>query len=120
GAVSAALVAGSNLALATAAAEAFLGRPVDPAGAADLSVPGRLERRSEAPLEIWDGAHNLAGIGYLLPRLPSRRFTIVASIVADKDVDAMLAALSVIGDTLVATSSSNARAVPAERLAELG
>jgi len=31
----------------------------------------------------------------------------------------MLAALSVIGDTLVATSSSNARAVPAERLAEL-
>ena len=31
------------------------------------SVPGRLERRGEQPLEIWDGAHNLAGIGYLLP-----------------------------------------------------
>ena len=36
------------------------------------------------PLEIWDGAHNLAGIGYLLPRLPTRSYTIVASILADK------------------------------------
>ena len=112
------IVSGSNLALATAAAEAFLGRPVDPHQADDVRVPGRLERRSEAPLEIWDGAHNLAGVGYLLPRLPSRRFTIVASILADKDVDAMLAALSVVGDTLVATSSSNPRAVPAAELAE--
>ena len=30
-----------------------------------VRVPGRLERRGERPLEIWDGAHNLAGIGYL-------------------------------------------------------
>ena len=113
------IVSGSNLALATVAAEAFLGRPVDPHQAEYVHVPGRLERRSETPLEIWDGAHNLAGVGYLLPRLPTRRFTIVASILADKDVEAMLAALSVIGDTLVATSSSNARAVPAAELAEL-
>jgi dihydrofolate synthase / folylpolyglutamate synthase len=112
------LVSGSNLALATAAAEAFLGRPVDPHQADDVRIPGRLERRSEAPLEIWDGAHNLAGVGYLLPCLPARRFTIVTSILADKDVDAMLAALSALADTLVATSSSNARALPAERLAE--
>ena len=53
-----------------AAAEAFLGRPVDPAAAEAVRVPGRLEHRCEQPLEIWDGAHNLAGIGYLLPRLP--------------------------------------------------
>jgi dihydrofolate synthase/folylpolyglutamate synthase len=112
------VVAASNLALATAAAEAFLGRPVDPHQAESLRVPGRLERRSEAPLEIWDGAHNLAGVGYLLPRLPSRRFTIVASILADKDPDAMLAALSATGTTFVATQSSNARALPAEALAE--
>jgi dihydrofolate synthase/folylpolyglutamate synthase len=113
------IVSGSNLALATAASEAFLGRPVDPHQADDVRVPGRLERRSEAPLEVWDGAHNIAGVGYLLPRLPSSRFTIVASILEDKNVDGMLTALSVVGDTLVATSSSNARAVPAERLAEL-
>ena len=82
-----------------------------------MRVPGRLERRSEEPLEIWDGAHNLAGVGYLLARLPARRFTIVASILDDKEVDEMLVALSVIGDTLIATSSSNPRAVPAKRLA---
>jgi dihydrofolate synthase/folylpolyglutamate synthase len=112
-------VSGSNLALATAAAEAFLGRPVDPHSAERVQVPGRLERRGDSPLEIWDGAHNLAGVGYLLPRLPARRFTVVASILSDKDADAMLAALSVLGDTLVATSSSNARAVPADELAGL-
>ena len=30
-------------------------------------IPGRLERRSERPLELWDGAHNIAG-----RRLPAR------------------------------------------------
>jgi dihydrofolate synthase / folylpolyglutamate synthase len=108
----------SNLGLAVAAAEAFLGRPVDPHPAEDVQVPGRLERRADHPLEIWDGAHNLAGVGYLLPRLPARPFTIVASILADKDADAMLAALSAAGETFVATESSNARTVPAATLAD--
>jgi dihydrofolate synthase/folylpolyglutamate synthase len=109
----------SNLALAVAAAEAHLGRPVDPHSADRLTVPGRLERRGERPLEIWDGAHNLAGIGYLLPRLPARQYAIVASILADKDVDGMLRALTAVGSSFVATRSSNARAVPAEELARL-
>jgi dihydrofolate synthase / folylpolyglutamate synthase len=109
----------SNLALAVAAAEAFLGEPVDPHTAEAVRVPGRLERRSEEPLELWDGAHNLAGIGYLLPRLPDRRFVVVASILADKDAEAMLRALTAVSDTLVATQSSNARAIPAGRLATL-
>jgi dihydrofolate synthase/folylpolyglutamate synthase len=111
------IVAGhSNLALGLAAAEAFIGRPVD--GHVDVRLPGRLERLSEDPLEIWDGAHNLAGLGYALPRLPSARYVIVASILADKDVDGMLAALSVLGDRLVATSSSNDRALSAADLAQ--
>jgi dihydrofolate synthase/folylpolyglutamate synthase len=109
----------SNLALAVAAAEAHLGRPVDPHAADALRIPGRLERRGEDPLEIWDGAHNLAGLGYLLPRLPDRRFTIVASILADKDADAMLRALASVGDRLVATASGNPRALPAADLAAL-
>jgi dihydrofolate synthase/folylpolyglutamate synthase len=107
----------SNLALAVAAAEAHLGAPVDPHAADGLRVPGRLEHRSEEPLEIWDGAHNLAGLGYLLTRLPNRRFAIVASILADKDADAMLEALGAVGDTLVTTSSRNERALPADELA---
>jgi dihydrofolate synthase/folylpolyglutamate synthase len=106
----------SNLALALAAAEAWLGRPVD--GHVEVALPGRLEHVRERPLEIWDGAHNLGGVGYLLPRLPRGRYALVASILADKDVDGMLAALSALGDTLVATSSSSARALSAADLAE--
>ena len=116
GAAQVVLAGRSNLALGLAAAEVFLGRPVD--GHVDVRLPGRLERLGEDPLEIWDGAHNLAGLGYLLPRLPTARYTVVASILADKDVDGMVAALSVLGDRLVATSSSNERALSAADLAQ--
>ncbi|MBV8563518.1 MAG: hypothetical protein JOZ56_10540 [Actinobacteria bacterium] len=109
----------SNLALAVAAAESFLGRQVDPHAAEGVALAGRLERRAESPLELWDGAHNLAGLGYLLPRLPEREWTLVVSILEDKRPALMLEALSVLGGTLVATESSNARAVPAAELAEL-
>jgi dihydrofolate synthase/folylpolyglutamate synthase len=119
GAESVVIAGASNLALALAAVESFLGRQVDPSPAEEVSVPGRLERISEAPLEIWDGAHNLAALGWLLARLPERRYVIVASILADKDADGMLAALSALGDTLVATASSNERALPPATLAEL-
>jgi dihydrofolate synthase/folylpolyglutamate synthase len=111
------VVSGSNLALAVAAAEALLGERVDPGAAEAVVVPGRLERRSEEPLEIWDGAHNIAGVGHLLARLPDRRFTVVASILADKNVDAMLRALATVGETLIATSSANPRALSARELA---
>jgi dihydrofolate synthase/folylpolyglutamate synthase len=117
GAAEVVVTAASNLALAVAAAEAFLGAPVDPHAAEGVAVPGRIERRSERPLEIWDGAHNLAGIGYLLARLPEREFVLVSSILADKRPEAMLEGLSVLGDTLVATESANPRVLPAGELA---
>jgi dihydrofolate synthase / folylpolyglutamate synthase len=117
GAADVVVTGSSNLALAAAAAESFLGRPVDPHAAQDVALPGRLERRSEEPLEIWDGAHNLAGIGYLLPRLPDRRYVLLCSILADKRPELMLRALSVLGDTLVATESSSGRALAAGDLA---
>jgi dihydrofolate synthase/folylpolyglutamate synthase len=106
----------SNLALALAAVETFLGRPVDPAAAEDVQVPGRMERISDRPLEIWDGAHNLAGVGWLLARLPARRYVVVASILTDKDADGMLAAFSVLGDQIVVATSSNPRALSAADL----
>jgi dihydrofolate synthase/folylpolyglutamate synthase len=111
------VTAPSNLALALAAAESLLGKPVDPAPAEETSVPGRLERVGDSPLEIWDGAHNLAGVGYVLARLPERSYVVAASILGDKDVDGMLAALSAIGDAFVATASSNERALAARELA---
>jgi dihydrofolate synthase/folylpolyglutamate synthase len=113
------VTARSNLALAVAAAEAFLGRPVDAHAAEGVELPGRLERRGERPLEIWDGAHNLAGVGWLLPRLPEREWVVVCSILRDKRPGTMLEALSVLGPTLVATQSSSARSVPADELAAL-
>jgi dihydrofolate synthase / folylpolyglutamate synthase len=111
---------GSNLGLAQAAVEEFLGRATDAAPARDVVVPGRLERRGEDPLEIWDGAHNLAGVGYLLARLPAREYVVVASILRDKDADGMLAALAALGPELVATESSNPRALPADELGRRG
>jgi dihydrofolate synthase / folylpolyglutamate synthase len=114
------VVAGSSGALAHAAVESFLGRTVDPGPLEAVHVPGRLERVGEAPLEIWDGAHNLAGVGYLLTRVPRADWVVVAAILADKDAAGMLAALSALGETLVATASSNPRTLPAAQLASLG
>jgi dihydrofolate synthase/folylpolyglutamate synthase len=119
GATAVEVVSGSNLALAVAAAEAFLGRPVPSAAAEALQVPGRLERRGERPLEIWDGAHNLAGIGYLLPRVPARDYVLVASILEDKDAEGMVRALTPLGRIFVATRSPSARALAADQLARL-
>jgi dihydrofolate synthase / folylpolyglutamate synthase len=120
GAAAVVVTARSNLALAIAAAESFLGRPVDPHAADSVELPGRLERRGEHPLEIWDGAHNLAGVGWLLPRLPSAPgWTIVCSILRDKRPGMMLEALSVLGSTLIATESTNGRTLPAAELAAL-
>jgi len=95
------------------AAEAFLGRELH--GEVDVALPGRFERRDG---EIRDGAHNPAGARWLADRLAPARFVVVASVLRDKDADAMLRQLARLGDTLVATESSNARALPASELGE--
>ena len=95
------------------AVESFVGHAV--AGLPEVVVPGRLERR---PGEIRDGAHNPDGVRWLIERLRPARFTLCVSVVADKAVDVMLAELSQLGDTLVATRSSSERALGAADLAE--
>jgi dihydrofolate synthase/folylpolyglutamate synthase len=110
----------SNIACAVAAAESFLGRAVDASAAQELTLPGRLERKGESPLEIWDGAHNPNGVGYLLGRLPTRRYVVVCSILADKDAERMLGGLGALGDVLVATRSSNPRSLSPAELARVG
>jgi dihydrofolate synthase/folylpolyglutamate synthase len=95
------------------AAAAFLGRDVE---LAETSLPGRLEIRGR---EIWDGAHTPEAAGWLLERLPEPgSYTVVASILRDKNVDAVLDRLARAGSTLVATESANERALPAAELAE--
>ena len=95
------------------AAAAFLGRRPD--AEVEVRLPGRLEVRTDG--EIRDGAHNAEGARWLATRLAPGRFTLVVSILRDKDVDGMLRALAPLGDALVATSSSNARALGAADLA---
>src|SRR5207248_1852302 len=70
------------------AAEAFLGRPID--REVEVHLPGRLDWRGAD--EVWDGAHNPAGLEYQSRQLPSRDWIVVASILADKDVPTMAAA----------------------------
>ena len=54
-----------NFAIATAAAEAFLGRPLDAAAleaaARETTIPGRVEIVAHDPVTVYDGAHNPAG-----------------------------------------------------------
>ena len=95
-----------------AAAEALLGRPLD--GDVDAALPGRFDLVGE---DVFAGAHNPAGVEWLLERLPRRDYVVVASILADKDAEAMLESLGRAGDTLVATTSHSARAVGAGALA---
>jgi dihydrofolate synthase/folylpolyglutamate synthase len=80
----------------------------------DTHLPGRFDVVGE---DVFAGAHNPAGVAWLLDRLPRRDYVVVASILADKDAAAMLAALSQAGNTLVATASQSARALPADELA---
>ena len=103
------------------AAEAFVGHPI--VANPDVSLPGRLERRDR---EIRDGAHNPDGARYLVERLRGSEpqgahldYTIVVSILEDKDFGAMLRELRRAGSRLVATRSSSARALPPDDLATL-
>jgi dihydrofolate synthase/folylpolyglutamate synthase len=95
------------------AAEAFVGREIE--ASPTVRLAGRLERRAG---EVRDGAHNPDGARHLVEQLDRDDHTIVASILADKDVDAMLAILRAAGRRLVATRSSSRRALPADELAE--
>lgn len=90
-----------NFALACAAAEAFLGQ-LDPDRvkrvAAEVEVPGRLERVPADPPVLLDAAHNPDGARALAEALPEaaagRPVVAVLAILADKDARAMTAALA--------------------------
>jgi dihydrofolate synthase/folylpolyglutamate synthase len=94
------------------AAEAFLGYA--PASHPAFDLPGRLERRGR---ELWDGAHNPAGTSWLRHQAGGPYDVVVASILADKDADAMLADLAGLAPAIIATQSTNPRALPAAELA---
>jgi len=118
-----------NAALALAAVEAFFGAGKDRqldvdsvrAGFAAVTSPGRLERMRSAPTVYIDAAHNPAGAAALAQTLAEEfdfRFLVgVISVLADKDVDGILAALEPVLDRIVVTHNGSPRALDVESLA---
>jgi dihydrofolate synthase/folylpolyglutamate synthase len=120
-----------NAVVALAAVEAFFGagaqRQLDidavRAGFASVTSPGRLERMRSAPTVFIDAAHNPAGAAALAQALQSEfdfRFLVgVVSVMSDKDVDGILAALEPALDQIVVTHNGSPRALDVETLAQL-
>jgi dihydrofolate synthase/folylpolyglutamate synthase len=118
-----------NAAIALAAVEAFFGAGADRqldldavrAGFAAVTSPGRLERMRSAPTVFIDAAHNPAGAAALAAALGEEfdfRFLVgVISVMSDKDVDGILAALEPAFDQVVVTHNGSPRAMDVEALA---
>ena len=115
--------------LALAAVEAFFGAGADRqldidtvrAGFAAVKSPGRLERLRSAPSVFIDAAHNPAGAAALSEALRDEfdfRFLVgVLSVMGDKDVDGILAALEPSLDQIVVTHNGSPRALEVGALA---
>jgi dihydrofolate synthase/folylpolyglutamate synthase len=117
-----------NFAIAAAAAEAFLGHPLDPASlraaARETTIPGRVEIVAHDPLTVYDGAHNPAGAHALAESLGDvlgdrRPRVAVIGVLEDKDAAAMLAELLPHFDHAVYTRSQNPRSLSPGTLVSL-
>lgn len=118
-----------NAVTALAAVEAFFGAgaqrqlDVDAVRAAFATVtsPGRLERMRSVPTVFIDAAHNPSGAGALAQALVEEfdfRYLVgVVSLLADKDVGGILAALEPVFASVVVTHNGSPRALDVESLA---
>lgn len=117
---------GTNAALAIAAAEELLGRPLDEGALAEaldrVTSPGRLEAVGREPLTVLDGAHNpqaaqalVMGLAQSFGSMPR---TFVVSVFADKDLPQVLLPFLVASQHVIFWTSSSPRAAPAAQLAE--
>ena len=110
--------AATSYELAHAAAEAYLDRKIHHDSSSYVSLPGRLEVVNTFSGETWDGAHNPHAVEWLAKELEEEEYVIVLSILSDKDIDGMLKAFATIGRSMIATGSSNPRALSGTELAE--
>ena len=123
-----------NLALATAALEAFIGGGEQELVIENLRLacehitsPGRLETLRSGPAIIADAAHNPAGLEASALAVKESfgltKLVLVVGILQEKDARAMLQTLyeqyQELADEVCFTQSTSPRAVPAETLAEL-
>ncbi len=118
-----------NAVLALSAVEAMLrgvgaldAVPVE-AAFADTHSPGRLEVVRTSPTVLVDAAHNPHGaeatVAALSEAFAFERLVGVVAILADKDVEQILAALEPALDEIVVTRSSSERALDVAELAEV-
>jgi dihydrofolate synthase/folylpolyglutamate synthase len=120
-----------NASLALAAVEAFFGAGPDRQldqdtvreAFATVVNPGRLERVRNAPTVFLDAAHNPHGAAALAAALADefdfRKLVGVVSVMADKDVGAILEALEPVFDDIVVTHNGSGRAMDVDALADI-
>jgi dihydrofolate synthase / folylpolyglutamate synthase len=93
---------------------------ISPDGIANTRWPGRLERVSERPEIILDGAHNPAGtralVEYIRQFYSGRRIWLVYGVMRDKNVGEMASMLFPLADRLILTAPDNSRAMPPENI----
>lgn len=91
---------------------------ISPTGIATTRWPGRLERVSEQPEVILDGAHNPAGAralsSYIRRFYTGRRIWILYGVMRDKAVAEMAATLFPLADRVIVTAPTNSRAMAPE------
>jgi len=117
-----------NAACAVAAVEAFVGGieldgDVVRDALAEATSPGRLELIRRSPAIVLDAAHNPHGASATAEAV-QEAFSFsplvgVFGVMADKDVDGILAAFEPVMAEVVCTQSSTQRALPATELAEV-
>jgi dihydrofolate synthase/folylpolyglutamate synthase len=91
--------------------------------ASSLTVPGRFQVVADAPLTIFDGAHNPSGVAALAAALrdavQDKPLVAVLSVLDDKDAAGMLRELVPLAAGAVFTASRNPRALSPATLASL-
>jgi dihydrofolate synthase/folylpolyglutamate synthase len=117
----------TNIACAVTLAERYLGAPLDASRVADAiaacPTPGRFDVVSTEPLRLVDAAHNPQSVERFLASLETcapdkaSRPALLAAVLADKDVDGIVALLADAFETVYVTQTSSARALPADALA---
>jgi len=84
--------------------------------------PGRLEKLSDKPFIVIDGAHNASGANALAQAMKAyfkdRRIKLVLGILEDKEVEAIISSVCPLASEVIVTTPDSPRAMPPERLAE--
>ena len=121
----------ANIACAVTLAEAYLGRALDPdalrESVAACPTPGRFDILSAAgaPVQLIDASHNPQSIRALLASLAevepdvATRPSLLCAVLADKDVDGIVALLAPEFPRVYVTATASPRALPADQLADV-